>query len=318
MEDTVSTLDPSEGVAQPVAPKTNGPTKKPPSDPDVQSNAQGNPLMKGVLSKTDTTILRLSRQVQRFLLISTSYGEETVLASVNYSASLLHYILFSPPLRAIFARLHSRLGLVARTRKGDSQSQTPPLLALAALISETRTALRLLGLIPLWEWGSATVKSPPADPVLRGVAFAQVFVNVVYQFMENIAFLASKGIVSQRLLRRWGGVGKWYIWSTRAWLSHVVLEFVRLWRERCLAAKQKQLAVEKATGAIAADEEERGEALRVRAWRKSLVSNLAWFPLCLHWSLENGAGISNSMVGLLGFIAGAWKLSDSWKATATG
>lgn len=200
--------------------------------------------------------------------------------------------------------------------KEASTSQTPPLLALASLISETRTALRLLGLIPLWEWGSATVKSPPTDPVLRSVAFAQVFVNVVYQFMENVAFLASKGVISQRFLQRWGGVGKWYIWSTRAWLGHVVLEFVRLWRERALARKHRRFQVLESHAEKTMEQDRAAEALRTRAWRKSLLNNLGWFPLCVHWSLEKGAGVPDNMIGLISFIANAWKVADLWRATA--
>ncbi|EAS28199.3 peroxin 11C [Coccidioides immitis RS] len=311
MEDTVTTPDPLEPPVQAEpSPAANRTEEKAQWQPKGQKTC-GCSTLKDTLSKADSTALRLSN------LISTSYGEEATLAIAGYSADILHHALLSPPLRAIFSCLRTRLGLSASA--DDSKSQTRPLLALASLISETRTALRLLGLIPLWEWGSATVKSPPADPVLRSVAFAQVFVNVIYQFMENVAFLASKGVVSQRLLQRLGGVGKWYIWSTRAWLGHVVLEFVRLWRERSLAARQNELALAKASSPDdrLSDEDQRAEALRMRAWRKSLVNNLAWFPLCVHWSLEDGARVPSNIVGLLSFIATAWKVSDLWKATAS-
>ncbi|WEW61154.1 hypothetical protein PRK78_006644 [Emydomyces testavorans] len=312
MENSANKLDPStEGLTQPEPILTANGTAKEASCRFNREEGRGGCSLKDALSKTDTTILRLSD------LISTSSGQETVLATVNYSAEILHYALSSSPLQAILVRLRTRLGLSnPRSPRDGSKSQIPPFLALASLISETRTAIRLLGLIPLWKWGSATMKSPPVDPILRVVAFAQVFVNVVYQFMENVAFLASKGIISQRALQRWGGIGQWYIWATRAWLSHVVLEFVRLWREQSLFAKQKQLSLENCPAKGIGEGQDPAEALRLRAWRKSLVSNLAWFPLCVHWSLEKGAGVPNSMTGLISFIAGAWKLSDSWEATA--
>ncbi|KAI1927973.1 hypothetical protein LOZ65_002186 [Ophidiomyces ophidiicola] len=309
MDDTVDAPDPTPTVPS----LTNGGTEKAADFPKTQ--AKNNIASVGrVLSNVDATALRLSRHG----LISTSYSEEAVFATVGYSADILHHALFSPPIRTILSRLRSRLGFSSLNAQPNNSpdAPTPSLLALAALMSETRTALRLLGLIPLWEWGSATVKSPPADGVLRGVAFAQVFVNIVYQFMENVAFLASKGVIPQRIIQRWGGIGKWYIWSTRAWLGHVVLELVRLWRERSLAQRKQAAQAGTAVGVLDAKEQS-VEASRRRAWKKSLINNLAWFPLCVHWSLENGAGVPDGIIGVLSMAATAWKISDLWKATST-
>ncbi|KAJ9206467.1 hypothetical protein DTO166G4_7991 [Paecilomyces variotii] len=276
-----------------------------------------------VLSQTDTTIERINT------LLSTSGGQESVLASINYSSHALHYLLFSAPsvalrnhLRLLLRQKFNRNHAVASSESKTSSPSSSPLLALSSLMSETRYNLRLFGLIPLWAWGSAVLKAPPSDPVLRAVAFLQVFVNVVYQALENVAYLASKGIFPKSFVERRGGIDKWYIWSTRAWLGHVLLEFVRLGRETVLR-KAKYAELEKAKtelddkaalAAVLQQEETRRQ--EIRAFRKSLVNNLAWAPLCIHWSVEQGIGIPPSLTGFISFIAGAWGLYDRWQATA--
>lgn len=153
--------------------------------------------------------------------------------------------------------------------------------------------------------------------------------NVLYQALENVAYLASKGILPKRIVDRWGGIGKWYLWSTRAWLGHVVLEFVRLARESAITKRkeqeQKKLISTKegdeketTTTVVELTEEDReARRLEIRRWRKKLVNNICWAPLCVHWSLEQGAGVPDSLTGFISFLAGAWGLYDSWKATAT-
>lgn len=188
-----------------------------------------------------------------------------------------------------------------------------------------RTALRLFDLIRFWEWGSTTVKSPPHDPVLRTVIYAQVISNVIYQFLENVAFLASKGIISKRAVEKWGSLGKWSIWSTRAWLGHILLEFVRLARARQLAAREAKASKTNTAGSekegSKPDDDTRkamaeAKSEQLRQWKKGLLGNLAWTPLCLHWSFDNGVGVPDNMVGLLSLTAVAWGVSDLWKATA--
>lgn len=98
-------------------------------------------------------------------------------------------------------------------------------------MSETRYTIRLLGLVPLWTWGSATLKSPPSDPIIRNLTLAQVAVNMVYQFLENVGYLASKGVISKKWIDRWGGINKWYLWSIRAWFGHIIFQFFVLWRQ---------------------------------------------------------------------------------------
>ncbi|KAL1961180.1 hypothetical protein VTO42DRAFT_3125 [Malbranchea cinnamomea] len=292
----------------PAVPETNdvAPPAPSPSKPAAsESSPCTGPCLSSALANTDYTVRRLKK------LISTSSGQESVLSFTQYSARVLHHVLSSAPSTALLARLRLLLGVKAAARSKKPPSDTPPLLLLYSLISETRMSLRLLGLIGLWTWGSDTFKSPPSDPVFRAVAFSQVLVNVAFQILENIAYLASKGILNKRAVEKWCSLNKLWLWSTRAWLGHILLEFVRL-------ARARQLAAKRSAAAGAGDKTLDKAALEAesRAWKKGLVKNAAWAPLCLHWSLENGLGLSSAMIGVFGVAANAWGIADQWKATA--
>ena len=191
--------------------------------------------------------------------------------------------------------------------------------ALSSLASETRYNLRLFGLIPLWTWGSETLRSPPADPVIRILTILQVISNVIYQLLENVAHLASKGVISRKFVDKYGGPVKWEIWSTRGWFGHIFFEFFVLWRQHVL--RKRRVAAQRAAAGAAESKEtkaEDAEALRleIRSWRKTLVNNTFWAPLCLHWCFEKGIGVPDHLVGIISLGAGIWGLCDSWAATA--
>ncbi|PYH96962.1 hypothetical protein BO71DRAFT_154918 [Aspergillus ellipticus CBS 707.79] len=273
-----------------------------PTSPPVSSPGAQRQLLAALLA-TNYTIERMDK------LLSTASGQERVLAVTGYLAHTLHHILSAPWIA------QARLSLLARFRPSSKPLSSPkptssqaPLLALSALMSDTRFALRLLDLVPLWTWGSSTIKSPPADHALYILTLLQVFVNIIYQALENVGYLASKGVVSKRFINRWGGIDKWYIWSTRAWFGHIFFQFFVLWRGAVL--RKRKYAGE--------DTKEKQDALKaeIRTWRKSLVNNICWAPLCLHWCFEKGIGFPDQLSGFVSFLAGAWQFGDSWAATA--
>ncbi|EAU29483.1 hypothetical protein ATEG_10034 [Aspergillus terreus NIH2624] len=283
-------------------------TDKPASPADHASSADvARRKLLTALKTTDVTIERLDK------LMSSAYGQERVFAVTGYLSHALHHLLASAPSIA----LQTRLGLLARLRhaKTPAAAKPPPatsrLLALSALMSETRYALRLLGLVPLWTWGSATLRNPPKDRVLYALTMLQVVSNMAYQALENGGFLAAKGVVSKKFIDRWGGIDKWYLWSIRAWFGHIFLQFFVLWRQFVL--RQRAAA---ATGEKSAAEKEAEVKAEVRAWRKALVNNVCWAPLCLHWCFEKGIGFPDSLSGVVSFMAGAWGVYDLWAATA--
>lgn len=157
-----------------------------------------------------------------------------------------------------------------------------------------------------------TLKNPPADRTIHVLTVLQVLANVVYQSLENGGYLAAKGVVSKRWVDRWGGIDKWYLWSVRAWLGHIVLQFGVLWRQYVLR-KRRESAIAGTMSAEKKEEVLRGE---IRAWKKSLVNNVFWAPLALHWSVEKGVGVPGSVTGFGSFMAGAWGFLDLWRSTA--
>lgn len=255
-------------------------------------------------------------------MLSTASGQERVLATINYTASILHHLTASAP----WIALQTRLGILARlkgrvpTKHITSATTKSKFSALSSLASETRYNLRLFGLLELWIWGADTLKNPPKDRILHVLTVLQVISNVIYQFLENVGYLASKGIVSKRLVEKYGSLQRWDIWSTRGWFGHIFLQFFVLWRQHVL--RKRRVAAERAAAGTVESKEtkaEDSEALRleIRAWKKSLVNNAFWAPLCLHWCFEKGIGIPESMAGIISFGAGAWSLHDMWAATSS-
>jgi hypothetical protein len=261
------------------------------------------------LKYTDTTISHLNR------ILSTPSGTDSLLCAVQYSTLATSTLLSTLSLR----RLHSQvlhLLSFARALPADTTIlispaaiQAPHLLrlsqslkALSALVSDFRIFARLWGLLGIYKWVKGLAQNPPADRVLARIAWAEVLVNVAYQVLENGAYLAGKGVLgwdARRQARAWA-------WSSRFWAAHVGLEFTRLgylWGERMRArakGKDKEMS---------GDREEES-----RAWRRDLVSNAAYAPLTVHWSLEEGV-VGDFWVGLLGTVASGVGFAEVWKNT---
>ena len=192
--------------------------------------------------------------------------------------------------------------------------------ALTDRISDVRTFLRLWGLLSVWEWTSETWKNPPRDTVVMGIVWAQIFASVMYQWLENGAYLAQHGVVdwpAEKQTRAW-------IWSSRFWAAHVALDLGRLWR-LSIARQQKRLPQSPKSATAAEDKPVDLEEIKdteiavtrshVRGeddkWWRQLYVNAAYAPLTLHWSLEGGA-VSDLWIGILGTSAGLVGLKHLW------
>lgn len=174
--------------------------------------------------------------------------------------------------------------------------------ALSALISDFRTFGRLWGLLAIYKWAKATWNSPPEDALIRKIVQIQVLANICYQVLENGAYLSSKNILSWDKTKQ----AKAGIWSVRCWMVHVGLDIVKLGIE--YGKRDKEEAEVKG-------EKEKEHKEWMERWRKSLIVNLAYAPLTVHWSLEGGL-VTEIWVGLLGTIAGGTSLRYLWKNTA--
>jgi hypothetical protein len=53
----------------------------------------------------------------------------------------------------------------------------------------------------------------------------------------------------------------------------------------------------------------------VAGWWKDLIVNAAYYPMTLHWSLQDGL-LTEVQIGILGTIAGGTGLREVWRKTA--
>lgn len=140
------------------------------------------------------------------------------------------------------------------------------------------------------------------DTVLKRIEYAQVLVNMCFQYLENGAYLSSKGVFGwdeKRQNRAW-------IWSSRFWMAHVVLDFGRLGRELVLRREIGSRIGE--GGEATALEESKWRA----AWGREMVVNSAWAPLTAHWSVDGGL-ITDFWVGLCGTVVGVLGMRQRWR-----
>ncbi|KAI4866892.1 hypothetical protein F4820DRAFT_415360 [Hypoxylon rubiginosum] len=194
--------------------------------------------------------------------------------------------------------------------------------ALSALLSDARTFLRLWGLLNMYFWARRLVvkwresgsgeKSSAAskdDRVETAISWVQLATCVVFQSLENVAYLSSKNVLgwSPAAQRKAG------LWSARFWAAFVGAELGRLAYESRKRGRRSR--AEKFAGGKTAAEVQRDEAEWAGAWRGSVVRNLAWAPLTLHWSTETGL-LSEMAVGALASVPGVIQMRDLWRRTA--
>lgn len=274
-----------------------------PHTPSIQTLQSWLPLY---LKKTDSSIEQLSR------ILSTPGGTDTLLCTICYISRLSAVVLSSISLH----RLHQAardfvdkaVSLPPNAAVIIDTSDIPPsrllitakrLKALATLISDFRTFTRLWGMIGIYKWGKGALLSPPEDVVLRQITYAQVISNIFFQYFENGAYLSSKGVLGWSPERQ----GRAWRYSSRFWMTHVALNFVKLYRETVIRAGRGTAEQRRTDGPKGDVITDRDHAEWVARWRKDLVTNLAWAPLTVHWGLENGL-VSEFWVGLLGSVAG--------------
>jgi hypothetical protein len=256
------------------------------------------------LKKTDQAITHLNR------ILSTPSGTDALLLTTGYATLATSNALSTLALHRLYARAREFIELVINLPENTSIIIPPSALpsprllrlsqslkALSDVISDFRIFVRLWGLLGIWKWGKSLLEQPPKDAVLRRLAWMQVAVNIAYQALENGAYLASKGVLGWDQKKQ----AKAWVWSSRFWAAHVLLEFSRLgyeWRKGKDSEKGKEV-----------------EGQNVRKWKRDLVTNLAYAPLTIHWGLKSGL-VNDFWVGVLGTAAGMAGFLELWKNTS--
>lgn len=179
---------------------------------------------------------------------------------------------------------------------------------LAATISEFRMITRLWGLLTMYRWAKGTWHAPPKDALIRYLTWGQIVACTGYQALENVAYLAGKGILRGQHFGAEQQKDMWLV-SCRFWLAHTVFEAVKLLR-------QSQLSGEESPGGYGAEKEGKiKKREETAAWRRAWYTNAAYAPMALHYSLENGL-LSDDALGVLGVVVGYNTFGHLWRSAA--
>ncbi|KAI1354595.1 hypothetical protein F5Y01DRAFT_311794 [Xylaria sp. FL0043] len=294
--------------------------------------------LRSLLAATPSNVDAFLAHLQRCL--STPSGIDTVLQIVCYSSRLTAAVLTTlvqPALQrsatrliALAAALPPSTTLIFDAKALPSSSVAfvlnlaKRLKALSGLTSEARTILRLWGLLSMYFWGrrlvlnwrqqkkqgeDGTNTKSSATTFETSIAWSQLAACVAFQALENGVYLSSKGVLEWAPATQ----GKMARWSARFWGSFVGLELIRLFYESSRRARRTR--AEKFAGGKTVAVVEREEREWAETWRKTVVRNLAWAPLTVHWSLEQGL-VSELAVGALASIPSIIQIRDLWRRTA--
>ena len=163
----------------------------------------------------------------------------------------------------------------------------------------------------------------PSETLLTSL---QTISLLIYYPLENLSYLSSKGVFPLSPAREL----RWSVWSCRAWMAYVALEFVALWeRRRSLQIREKALEVRArqsmhtegklvSTSTVDGSEEPIGAQMaELRGdwigWYEDAMSNLGYAPLTVHWSVYQGVWTSQAWTGLFGTVACIAGLRSKWR-----
>ncbi|KAG7580079.1 hypothetical protein FFLO_00050 [Filobasidium floriforme] len=244
--------------------------------------------------------------------LSTTSGLDKTLMLIQYPARIIVPLL---------------LALARRSRNKDGRRLlsrfAQDLTNLSGSVSDARTMMRLLGIV-------AMLPSIPTlfHPTTSLLTSLQNLALIIYYPLENLSFLSSKGVFPLSPAREL----RWSVWSCRAWMAYVALEFVALWERRNgLIVRQKalevqhrqslQMEVKPADGSTMSTTTPTSELALQKdwvAWYEDAVSNLGYAPLTVHWSLYQGAWTNQAWTGLFGTVACVAGLRSKWRAMGGG
>ncbi|KIM27539.1 hypothetical protein M408DRAFT_329981 [Serendipita vermifera MAFF 305830] len=205
---------------------------------------------------------------------------------------------------------------------------------LGSLISDSRTLLRLWGLLPIIQWLLSLSRTPPPTRSLKTIETLQALSMLVYYPLEHLSFLSTKKVISLSPTC----TTKYSLWSSRAWAIYVVLQFLHLredWglvmmRERALKRDARTTITTATTSSTREGEKQLGASMSAYAEeqhlqaeilkRKSaiineLIVNLGYLPLTVHWSLKTGLFKNDVWVHVFGMIAAVYSFRGSWRAS---
>ncbi|KAL8898213.1 MAG: hypothetical protein Q9192_002192 [Flavoplaca navasiana] len=263
------------------------------------------------LSQSNNHIHHLNR------LLSSTPALDLILSTTSYTLALISTLLPSSPSPNANIRSH-----LLRHR----------LSSLSSLLSETRTTLRLFGLVPIYTWAASTFQtSRPSPPpkttnnplsnsknLTHSITLTQILAGITFQILENLAYLGDQNILPLSPARR----SKYWLWCCRAWAVHVFLEIFKLLLSRPQPppsdpkrTNAKVPSSDDAQTAPTPSHQKTNTKAERETYHHNLKINLAYAPMTLHYSLPNGL-LNESTVALCGLLASWWGLQGAWARTA--
>ena len=290
--------------------------------------------LRNAAHSTDRNLLRLSA------LLSTPSGIDVVLCTTGYTLTLVYALgqqILEKQLAAVATDLADKAAdvmLPGETLIAELPASAGTKLlaqtvgsskAIAGVIADYRIFVRMWGMLGLYTWARDTYLSPlpkeatQKERLLRGTTWAAIASCVLFQVLENGAYAASKGMLTSEAWT--GDAGKkretwWWVWSSRFWAAYVGCEILRLLVERAYREPRVEIAGDgEKEDKLRLEQEKRASYNANFTWWKDLVSNIAYAPMTLHWSVEEGL-LSDAQVGVFGMIAGGALLAEAWRKTA--
>lgn len=273
-------------------------------------------LLLSTPSSTDSTLSLLS-----YSLILASHGVDRLVAARMATVAEQIAARASKSLQpgeAVIASLP--VGEVLGAQWARAADTSDRMKKARALVSDYRAFVRLWGLLGMYAWAKGHWNSAPgprkegeseedrrlnpvANPTVRAIVWLQITACVAFQALENVAYLGQHGILKVEPATQ----GKLYQWSSRGWAVHIVLDLVRLWKT---AQMTKQKRKNEAYSA-AWDEED-------AAWWKKFITDSAWAPIALNYSLNPSYMFLNEIgLGLSGVIASGVSVRELWNKSAS-
>ena len=133
------------------------------------------------------------------------------------------------------------IAAVIGSTNGELDRTIRRLRALTDLIGDYRVFARLWSILGLWQLATrqflyrhdddddkSSSSSSTQDFIGRQIIYSQILVGLVYQWLENTAYLAQHGVLDwsvDRQRRAW-------LWTSRFRAVHIALDLFRLWRVR--------------------------------------------------------------------------------------
>jgi len=269
--------------------------------------------VKGAFATPDRILLRLNK------LLAAPGGLSAFLSTFNYTLYLLaHLDSKAEPLKARIYQLINRSSDLPKITPAVPAGPSP-IASLGALLSSTRTTLRLFGLLPMYAWARQLMQGPKPgqDQVLYTTSVAQCSLYFAFQLFENVALLTDNKILTTEFTARVSGgrtSANLYLAAYRAWFLGFCCDFIRLFREAQLQRAKREQPGHNSDAAVRKQDEEIDQK-----WWAELIVPIAWFPVGFQfaqWREGGFPGFNLGLMGAAGAIAGLSKTKALWEATA--